>query len=703
MDKNTYCVRGVVKKVLSVGPGGGAIVVLESNSSNIVRVVIPYDKIAERPYAGEVSKVWGQYKFHPVYDEQLYATTLRAERPTIHELAGFIGRHPSFAQMTVKRARHLIRGYGKGFLDALDNQDVTFMLGARIELETGLALLAQWKRYWAAKRIAELLVEGGLRPAFTDALIRLYGYDADKCIRRDPYKLLPFYSWLPVDEFSRRIAKAVHSSTKRLIAAAEAAVIEIETAGHRPPTRARLVNAVGRLIEPTRANQAIAAALAAGRVVSSGVQGNETVQSAGMSAVSRSLIARLFQFSEQARTKRGDGGGALAYKSSRAAIDLLVLPCSCPRDIVQSLSADLRTLHVVPSIQQRNAINAMRRNTAVTFAEVLARLPHPTRKLYRPVFVHNCDGADLLTLAKTLQRLALGGPLRLCFATGMSPELLRVASLARQETVAPALMNVNLELSSRLSNVTEDMVRLARAILADASLPVRAVAPGSDLLAGAGFMQCADLRGCVEETKAAYYGARSRGTAVIIAATTSYCRQVNIDLHNEWVDYTTELIKNCPVTYLRNREAATVDEPVVCRSAIHRINVTQGSLGRILEVHRTPRTAVLDGHIIELSVRVEFESVGAVLLSNEEMSNLSLAYAIPLQRARFSEWDHIVVPLHLSRSVKPAWIRQVAATATQSILFVGPAIPSTLERNPLADAANAPRKRRQKSVLEARV
>ncbi|NYH18878.1 helix-hairpin-helix domain-containing protein [Paraburkholderia bryophila] len=220
MADKAYKVRGVVKKVISVGPGGGAIIALHRARLDTVRVVISHDMIGERPYAGEVLLVQGHYQVHPVYDEQLHATAVHAACPTIHELAGLIGRHPSFAYMSVRRARHLVSSDGQAFLDALENGDLEYLMDARFELQNAVALIQQWKRYWARKRTAELLVKGGIAPTFANELLRLYGYDADRRIRQDPFKLVPFCTWTAVDEFSRKVSDTANSSNRRLIAAA---------------------------------------------------------------------------------------------------------------------------------------------------------------------------------------------------------------------------------------------------------------------------------------------------------------------------------------------------------------------------------------------------------------------------------------------------------------------------------------------------
>ncbi|NYH18877.1 hypothetical protein [Paraburkholderia bryophila] len=447
--------------------------------------------------------------------------------------------------------------------------------------------------------------------------------------------------------------------------------METEKSGRLAATRQHVISRLSRYIGPSLSEGAIDAAVSAGRLVEWKSPNNTVIQSVGVSIVLRNLSQRLDDYAKSAQNVGPATGGRHAKNQVCAPIELLALPCSTALAVANRANPTERPLHIVPTLTERDAINATGRGRAITFAETLTRLPHPKRKSYRTLFVHNCDGLDLLTLSKVLQRLPMGGWLRLCFSLAISPGQLRILQTITSERLTSALKATNLKLSEQLCGTSDDMTRVSEALRHGSPIALDRVEPGCTISGGAAFMRCSDRLAVPNETKAAFYASNFRGKTAIVAPTAIQCAQFNIDLHNDRVDYLRASDQQNPFIRLRNHESATVGEPVVCRSNLHRLNLTSGSIGKIVAIFDKPRIAVIEGTVVELSVLIDFESIGKTLVSMEELKTLSLAYALPLSRARFSEWEHIVVPITRSKAVDNTWIRQTSGIATRSILFIG--------------------------------
>jgi hypothetical protein len=185
----------------------------------------------------------------------------------------------------------------------------------------------------------------------------------------------------------------------------------------------------------------------------------------------------------------------------------------------------------------------------------------------------------------------------------------------------------------------------------------------------------------------------------VLVRTFAACRRYNIEFHNEQIAFLAASKRDHHFVYLRYREPATEEEPFVCNSHLHRLSVTKGTLGRIVEILVKPRLTIADSGPVRQCVRVHFESIGEAFLTAEELKTLSLGYALTLQRAQFSEWDHIIVPLESPRPIDRLWMSKAIASATRSILLV-----SAKKRHPgslstLDDPPNHPVRGRPSPIL----
>ena len=100
-------------------------------------------------------------------------------------------------------------------------------------------------------------------------------------------------------------------------------------------------------------------------------------------------------------------------------------------------------------------------------------------------------------------------------------------------------------------------------------------------------------------------------------------------------------------------------EPIIWTTNNHDRGLTNGSMGRILEIGETHILAEIDGEHHTLDV--------------EDRQSIELAYAISVHKAQGSQWRKVIIPIFQSRVVDRSLIYTALTRAQDQVLFVGDA------------------------------
>lgn len=206
------------------GPVGGAIFTGRDGSGKWLRVIAERRFIFRSPLRGEVWQLTGYFKTHPKYGVQLYVKRAQLLRPAGRLLIRHLTTHPAFRGIGVgmARASRLYKEFGEHLPLLLDEGDAN-SLTKIIDEETAHKLIAAWQSNAQEASTVVFLDQHGVDLRLAGKILRYWPKDAVSKLKENPYRLLALTDWPTIDRLALSLGMDVDDE-RRLIAAAEASV-----------------------------------------------------------------------------------------------------------------------------------------------------------------------------------------------------------------------------------------------------------------------------------------------------------------------------------------------------------------------------------------------------------------------------------------------------------------------------------------------
>jgi exodeoxyribonuclease V alpha subunit len=275
-------VKLAVREVLGTTFRGGAVFTGTTEDDVALRVVATPEVLPRCPAVGEVWIVAGEVEHHARYGEQFLASECRYAVPTGRLLIRYLADNPAFEGIGEGKAKALWAAFGDRLVPTLTSGDAR-------ALETVLTpsmaekLVTAWLSKAAEVDLMAFLDAHGFDLRLAAKLNRVWGDRARDMLDANPYYLLAFASWKPVDLAAARLGVAKDDS-RRLVGAVESALYDRLQRGHTLTEKPRLVRLTSRKLGGRGANEAVKLALEALAITGSDSTGFQTSGAAALEA-----------------------------------------------------------------------------------------------------------------------------------------------------------------------------------------------------------------------------------------------------------------------------------------------------------------------------------------------------------------------------------------------------------------------------------
>ncbi len=272
--------RLAVRRVLSALGNGASIFTGVTDDGQAVKVVCAPKVLARIPVPGESWSLTGEMRVSPKHGEQLHATAGMYELPRGKLITQFLANHPDFVGIGEAKARRLWDEFGDRLLPTLAAGDVD-ALEAVLARSTAEDLVEAWRSKQAEAETIEFLDAHGLDWRMANKVLRVWGIQASKMLRLNPYLLLAFTAWPAVDAAAQKLGVAANDP-RRLVGAIEATLYERLQQGHTLTSYRLLLERASRYIPVAEARRAVVLATEEAAACGSELEGYQAFGAAAL-------------------------------------------------------------------------------------------------------------------------------------------------------------------------------------------------------------------------------------------------------------------------------------------------------------------------------------------------------------------------------------------------------------------------------------
>jgi exodeoxyribonuclease V alpha subunit len=270
----------------------GAIAHLASNGSAIfsgvnaagsrIRVVAGVRSLPRQPIVGEAWEITGEFREHPKYGRQLYATCGHYSIPKGRLIVNYLASHPDFAGIGESKAKALYEAFGDGLVTLLDAGD-TEALWSVLTAPMADRLIDVWAEKRAEGAVVAFLDKHGFDVRLANKLRRVWGSQAIEMLELNPFYMLAFAGWKLTDSAASRLGVGKEDE-RRLIGAVEAALYERLQDAHTLSSADWLIERVAKFLslDACKARSAIDLALQESAIVGNAIEGYQPTGAAAL-------------------------------------------------------------------------------------------------------------------------------------------------------------------------------------------------------------------------------------------------------------------------------------------------------------------------------------------------------------------------------------------------------------------------------------
>ena len=689
--------KGVIRKVLC-NQGESVLFIWDSVSDvpELVRVLSPTPTALIQ--AGEACSIYG-YIEDTDWGEQLLASDYRRRQPDSETFVAYVARNQRYVGLNQKRAEILWHTYGKGIFSLLDSRDAeSIIAGTKIPRRVVQNLCEQWVESRIQAEVHQWLHDHQLPSRLAPKICAYYGSDATQRMNDNPYRLLALLSWIEVDAVAEAQGVSKNDPT-RLVAAVVSVMYENWNMGHTAITEERLsfkLRSETRLGSSCHPTAAIKLAIDHREVVQLKCG---LYQHIGANALERVVMdSVLTRTSQQGVTNKCEPGKLHAFEAQKSKI--IGLPFKLSNEQEQAveliLSQSFACIDCGVGVGKTTVIEAVLHQIHDPELLILCGFTFPTSKRLSELI--RCSTVTIGSLIeKATQGKVQNGSIiivddaslldvsyfvRLVRSLPVHVSLILIGDSYQLPPNGPGLI-FHLAVRSDQIKVVElkkpcngsantDLQRVAWAIK-------NLQAPHLDDFHGLSvkdnglsLLQTNGDRALLEGVLRCYRELTERGEVQILTQTKEFCHTINSALHEEH----TELLKidgnECLVRAAPGMSIAQ-GEPVIWegkndydRRRLH------GSTGTILEIYEVSNILIdKNGEEKTIVAKAEFSGLGVVELSDSDLQNIALAYAVPLQDITEPLWELAVVAIEPSQVIDNRWLYTSIARTTKRAVVVG--------------------------------
>jgi len=687
-------VKVAVREVLGTTFRGGAVFTGTTEADLAVRVVATPEVLPRCPAIGEIWTVTGEVEQHPRYGKQLLASECRYEVPAGRLLIRYLADSADFGGIGENKAKALWAAFGDLLVPTLASGDVRAL---EVVLTRSMAekLVSAWLFKAAEVELMAFLDSHGFDLRLAAKLNRVWGDRARDMLDANPYYLLAFASWKPVDLAAARLGVS-KDDPRRLVGAVESALYDRLQRGHTLTGKASLLRLTNRKSGGRGAAEAVQLALEALAITGSDSVGFQT---AGAAALERGIADRIRailngETPDQATLFNAQQGEAWAtahivsverqqgFKFNEAQRDAILMPFLHKLSLLTGGAGVGKTavLRAIIKLAETQHLNVFQMALAGRAAKRMSEFTDfPSMTIAKFLIEAKAERlhitSDSLVILDEASMLDLPTAYRIL---RVLPDGARILLLGDPAQLAPIGFGLVFHKLVGLpevpqTNLVEIHRQAASSGIPDAAKAVREhqipdFVPFKGRQAGVSFIDCAPdgTMDILRSLTAAWKGEEWQSLCSVKGGRAGI-HIVNASFHAEACGgdpFASTIVAGEPVIHLVND---------------YERGLMNGTLGTVVDV------------LEDFSVEIQFEGVRHVLTRDEARDRIELAYAISVHKAQGSQFARVAVAVGKSQLLDHALLYTALTRGVDQVVFIG-------DRAAFETAVKAPPRASQRSV-----
>lgn len=681
----------ITVSTVHAGPLGGAVFTGQDDCRRRVRAVADRNTIFRAPKRGEVWQLAGSFRRHRKYGFQFYVEQARLLRPKGDHLIRHLATHPAYRGFGfgTAHASRLFSEFGERLLTLLDEGDIQSLTKVLDEYAAH-NLVEAWKVNDQEASTVMFLEKYGIDSRLANKIVRCWPKDAADKLKENPYRLLALAQWPAADQLALALGVGVDDD-RRLIAAAEASVYDrLDTAKDTLVHEQYLIKDIERLLRNSdrgTSRKAVELACADNSLMGDRDNGYQSLGCVVMERTLKDCFEAMACNKPRQLPLLGGGTG-------RANIDTLILDFE-------------RTENIALNVEQRAAVHmaateplsVLKGGAGVGKTTVLRAVNHLMEAMNGIVIqmalsgraaqrMREVTGREAYTIAGFLNRvrsekIKLGGNHLLVIDESSMLDLMLMYRVAR---VLPATVRLLLVgdpyqlppigpglvfhvMAESLSLPIHELKQVHRQAESTGIPQIAArirsgvvpeLARFSGLGTGVSFQDAAPsfIPECLSEIVSSLGGFRDLQIIGVVRNGTSGVISINQMFHQKLSAAKRRL----------NGWGIAESDPVIYTVNDYDRDLYNGSLGQIEKIYSEPQKPAGEEEQYRIMCDFDGRKVG---LSDAELGNIELAYAITTHKAQGSQFKRVVVPITKSRLLDRTLIYTALTRGIEQVVFVG--------------------------------
>ncbi len=694
--------KGIIDKIIS-RKGGGVIFLWNTDSETSEVVQVPYHILPVLPERGEIWRIEGIEK-DTHWGVQLIATDASRVLPSDDIFIQFVSKNPKFKEINKGRAENLWKTLKYDIYRLLKNADVaTISKLTSIPITVVERLCESWSDYQNETDVIEWLHMHKVPTNIAVKIVSCYGSDAIDMLEENPYRLVYFLKWEDVDQLACESFGISFDDERRQIAAIESIMLERwvqggHTAIEYKPLEKALTSKIklARAVNPetviklaleknailklnNNLYQTLGAEALEWLVKDFIIKANNSYsdfcfnqinedQLEGYQTVANSTIKSFKLNKEQKDAVRvvlnnkfacitgGAGVGKTAVlKAIYDQIDL-------PKSIIQAALTNKAKMRMTAATGVK----------AITIAGLLVKAEKNQIPKNCWLFIDEASMLDLPIFARLVRLLPDSTRVYLIGDSHQLPPIGPglIFHLAVKSKSIPTVVLNEVHRAALNTGIPQGALKIRNQEMPDFDSKDEAIKKNYG-------MSIVDSGNKTEDqiSQALNFYRRfvEKEDVQIIAGTNRTCRLINKRLHKEHVAFLKE--ENKEVKAIETAEnKISVGEPIVwLNKNDHERELYNGTIGVLIDIYAEPIPYTTDnGERIEFVAKAEFDGTGKIELTNGDLLNLCLAYAITCHKAQGSQWSRVIVCVDYSPSILDnSWIYTSVSRTSKQCVIIG--------------------------------
>lgn len=651
--------------------------------------------------SGEVSERLLEVNGYKVTEKQIDAHSALLLRPSGEHIVSFMAENPAFEGIGQVKARKLWDAFGERLYDLLDQGNVV-ELASVLPPRIAAQVVSAWEQHGDSRTLQWLQAQG-FDLALGRKVLQFFGPETASKLEEDPYRLLSFCAtWRQTDKLACAHFGVTPDDPRRLQGAIEEACYRVFAAGHTSVLSSKLMEVLQSILGPqTKRFQwrsLIPTALSRGLSNGSFVVGLHGVQPLGAMVMERqvalAVATRLRASVPELLPSDTIDELLLAYEKTEG-IELnpqqweaVHLAATKPFVLITGgagvgKTTVLKALYevydqagvvVTQLALAGRAAKRMQEATgrpASTIANFLRTSKEGSFNEKHVVIVDEASMVDIITMS------------RLCELLGPGPRMVLVGDPAQLMPVGPglvlhALIEVPQVPVARLTVVKRYGGEIAAAAAAIREGRWPELPSSQDAAVGfiySSLQPSSETEIALPEAVLKLYRQDPENTQVLCARRNGGDGSKNINTLCQSAltahDQAVRVWDNQHDAYAH--VGFHLGDPVLCTRNLWDRGLQNGSLGKVVQVEKTPRMLTCEeGDETGLVLAwVEWDDGIRRPLVEEMLDDLELGYAITVHKAQGSQWPRVIVPLTGHRLLDRTLVYTALTRAQRQVILVG--------------------------------